>query len=63
MLALAGQGRNDQVPAGDLGLLKLVGRLRSGGDPHAIARESEVRELFAPYGRWAGLAATHMLVP
>ena len=33
MLALHGQGRHDQVPAGDLGLLKLVGRLLSGGDP------------------------------
>ena len=27
MLALHGQGRHDQVPAGDVGLLKLVGRL------------------------------------
>ena len=26
MLALRGQGRHDQLPAGDLGLLKLVGR-------------------------------------
>jgi 3-methyladenine DNA glycosylase/8-oxoguanine DNA glycosylase len=61
MLALHGQGRDDQLPAADLGLLKLVGRLLSGGDPRAIAEESQVRELFAPYGRWAGLAATHML--
>jgi 3-methyladenine DNA glycosylase/8-oxoguanine DNA glycosylase len=61
MLALHGQGRHDQVPAGDLGLLKLVGRLLGGGDPRAIAEERQVRELFAPYGRWAGLAAAHML--
>jgi 3-methyladenine DNA glycosylase/8-oxoguanine DNA glycosylase len=61
MLALRGQGRHDQVPAGDLGLLKLAGRLLSGGDPRAIAKELEVRELFAPYGEWAGLAATHMV--
>ncbi len=63
MLALSGQGRNDQLPAGDLGLLKLVGRLLSGGDPHARADEGQVRELFAAYGEWAGLAATHMLMP
>ncbi len=61
MLALHGQGRHDQVPAGDLGLLKLAGRLLSGGDPRAIAQEQQVRELFAPYGEWAGLAATHLL--
>ena len=54
MLALRGQGRHDQLPAGDLGLLKLAGRLLSGGD-------REVRELFAPYGEWAGMAAAHML--
>jgi DNA-3-methyladenine glycosylase II len=59
MLALRGQGRNDQVPAGDLGLLKLAGRLLSGGDPRAVAEEGQVRELFAPYGAWAGLAAVH----
>jgi 3-methyladenine DNA glycosylase/8-oxoguanine DNA glycosylase len=59
MLALRGQGRNDQVPAGDLGLLKLAGRLLSGGDPRAVAEEGQVRELFAPYGEWAGLAAVH----
>jgi 3-methyladenine DNA glycosylase/8-oxoguanine DNA glycosylase len=60
MLALHGQGRHDQVPAGDLGLLKLVGRLLSGGDPRARAQEHEVREFFAPYEEWAGLAATHV---
>jgi 3-methyladenine DNA glycosylase/8-oxoguanine DNA glycosylase len=59
MLALYGQGRYDQLPAGDLGLLKLAGRLLGGGDPRAIASEQQVRELFAPYGEWAGLAATH----
>jgi 3-methyladenine DNA glycosylase/8-oxoguanine DNA glycosylase len=61
MLALYGQGRHDQVPAGDLGLLKLVGRLLSRGDPRALASEQQVREFFAPYGEWAGLAAAHML--
>jgi 3-methyladenine DNA glycosylase/8-oxoguanine DNA glycosylase len=61
MLALHGQGRHDQVPAGDLGLVKLVGRLLSGGDPRARAEEQQVRDFFAPYGEWAGLAATHLL--
>jgi 3-methyladenine DNA glycosylase/8-oxoguanine DNA glycosylase len=61
MLALHGQGRHDQVPAADVGLLKLVGRLLSGGDPHARAQEHEVRAFFAPYGEWAGLAAAHMM--
>ncbi len=61
MLALHGQGRHDQVPAGDDGLLKLVGRALSGGDPYARAREDQVREFFAPYGEWAGLAMAHMM--
>jgi 3-methyladenine DNA glycosylase/8-oxoguanine DNA glycosylase len=61
MLALHGQGRHDQLPAGDLSLLKLVGRLLGGGDPRARAEEHQVREFFAPYGEWAGLAAAHML--
>jgi DNA-3-methyladenine glycosylase II/AraC family transcriptional regulator of adaptative response / DNA-3-methyladenine glycosylase II len=59
MMALRGQGRYDQLPAGDLGLLKLAGRILSGGDPRARADEAQVRELFAPYGEWAGLAAVH----
>jgi 3-methyladenine DNA glycosylase/8-oxoguanine DNA glycosylase len=63
MLAINGQGRNDQLPAGDLGLLKHVGRRLSGGDPHARADEGSVRSFFEPYGRWAGLAAAHMLTP
>ena len=33
ILALHGQGRHDQVPAGDLNLLKLVGRLRTRRQP------------------------------
>ena len=61
MLALTGQGRLDQLPAGDLAYVKLVGRLRSGGDPYARATEDEVVELFAPYAPWAGLAGMHAL--
>jgi 3-methyladenine DNA glycosylase/8-oxoguanine DNA glycosylase len=62
MLACYGQGRLDQIPAGDLGFLKAVGRLRSGGDPRARATEDEVREFFAPYHPWAGLAGLHFLL-
>jgi len=61
MLALTGQGRLDQLPAGDVGYLKLVGRLQAGGDPWARATEEEVVEFFAPYAPWAGLAGLHAL--
>jgi 3-methyladenine DNA glycosylase/8-oxoguanine DNA glycosylase len=61
MLALLGQGRMDQLPAGDLAFLKLVGRLRSAGDPWARATEDEVTEFFAPYHPWEGLAGLHAL--
>jgi len=61
ILALTGQGRLDQVPAGDLGLIKLVGRLLSGGDPWARADEQQVRDFFARFGRWQGLAASYAL--
>ena len=61
ILALTGQGRLDQIPAGDLGLIKLVGRLLSGGDPWARAEEQQVRDFFARFGRWQGLAASYAL--
>ena len=61
ILALHGQGRYDQIPAGDLGFRKLVGRRVTGGDPEACADESVVREHFAPYAGWAGLAGAHAL--
>jgi 3-methyladenine DNA glycosylase/8-oxoguanine DNA glycosylase len=61
MLALHGQGRYDQLPAGDLGLVKYVGQRLSGGDPWARAGEGDVRSFFARYGPWAGLAAVHVL--
>jgi 3-methyladenine DNA glycosylase/8-oxoguanine DNA glycosylase len=60
MLALYGQGRYDQIPAGDLGYLRVVGRL-SSGSPHVLATEEEVRAFFAAYGEWAGLAGVHLL--
>ncbi|HEX3835229.1 MAG TPA: AlkA N-terminal domain-containing protein [Solirubrobacteraceae bacterium] len=60
-LAFTGQGRLDQLPAGDLGYLKFVGRLLGGGDPYARATEEEVERFFAPYAPWAGLAGLHAL--
>jgi DNA-3-methyladenine glycosylase II/AraC family transcriptional regulator of adaptative response / DNA-3-methyladenine glycosylase II len=60
-LALTGQGRLDQLPAGDLAYRKLVGRLRTGGDPWARASEQEVGEFFAPYAPWGGLAGAYAL--
>lgn len=60
VLALHGQGRCDRIPAGDLAYLRFAGR-RLRGDPRARATEEEVRAMFAPYGRWAGLAGAHAL--
>jgi 3-methyladenine DNA glycosylase/8-oxoguanine DNA glycosylase len=60
MLALYGQGRYDQIPAGDLGYLRLVGRMVTG-HRRALATEDEVRTFFARYGEWAGLAGAHLL--
>jgi DNA-3-methyladenine glycosylase II len=61
MVALHGLGRLDVIPAGDLGFLKLVGRI-STGNPKAIADEAEVRGFFEPYAPWAGLAGTYLLL-
>jgi len=60
MLALHGQGRMDVVPAGDLGFLKIVGRLLDG-NPRARADEAEVRGFFERYGEWKGLAGVHLM--
>lgn len=60
MLGLHGQGRMDVVPAGDLGFLKIVGRL-STGNPRARADEAEVRGFFEPYGEWKGMAGVHLM--
>jgi len=60
MLALYGQGRYDQLPAGDLGYLRVVGRIATG-NPRARVSEDEVRAFFAPYEGWAGLAGVHLL--
>jgi len=60
-LALSGQGRMDQLPAGDLAYRKLVGRMASGGEPWARATEDQVRETFARFGEWRGLAGVYAL--
>lgn len=54
-LALHGQGRDDQLPCGDLAYIKLVGLLANLG---RRATEDEVREYFAPYAPYAGLAGS-----
>jgi 3-methyladenine DNA glycosylase/8-oxoguanine DNA glycosylase len=58
-LAFHGQGRDDQLPAGDLAYIKLVGRLAGLGRRATV---DEVREWFAPYAPYQGLAGTYLLV-
>ena len=60
MVALHGQGRYDHVPAGDLGFLKIVGRLVTG-NLKARADEAEVRGFFERYGEWKGLVGVHLM--
>jgi 3-methyladenine DNA glycosylase/8-oxoguanine DNA glycosylase len=57
-LAFHGQGRDDQLPAGDLAYIKLVGHLAGLG---RRATEDEVREYFAPYDEYAALAGIYLL--
>jgi 3-methyladenine DNA glycosylase/8-oxoguanine DNA glycosylase len=58
MLAYYGQGRHDQIPAGDLSYLKLVGRLMTG-NPRARAEVDEVHGVFDRFGEWRGLAGDY----
>ena len=58
MLAVAGQGRDDMLPALDVAYLKLVGLAAGLG---RRATEDEVREFFAPYGEYAALAGCYAL--
>ncbi len=58
MLAFDGQGRDDMLPAGDVAYLKLVGRAAGLG---RRATEQEVRDFFAPYAEWAGVAGLYAL--
>ena len=57
-LAFHGQGRDDQLPAGDLAYIKVVGHLAGLG---RRATEAEVREFFAPYEEHAALAGLYAL--
>jgi len=58
MLAVAGQGRDDQLPALDVAYLKFVGLAAGLG---RRATEDEVREFFSPYDEYAALAGCYAL--
>jgi 3-methyladenine DNA glycosylase/8-oxoguanine DNA glycosylase len=64
-LGLFGRGEMDSLPAGDLGYIKLVGRLAGLGRRASVA---EVEEFYAPYEPYRGLvgaltlAGLHRLV-
>ena len=57
-LGLHGRGEPDSLPAGDLGYVKLVGRLAGLGRRATV---DEVEEFFAPYAPYRGLAGTFCL--
>jgi len=54
-LGLFGRGEMDSLPAGDLGFIKLVGRLAGLGRRATVA---EVEEFYAPYAPFRGLAGS-----
>jgi 3-methyladenine DNA glycosylase/8-oxoguanine DNA glycosylase len=56
VVCLQGLGRYERGLARDLGLVKLVSRLRG-----RRAEPEETDELLAPYGEWAGLASVYLL--
>jgi 3-methyladenine DNA glycosylase/8-oxoguanine DNA glycosylase len=58
VLATAGQGRFDQLQAGDLAYVILVAQLKGRAER---ASEHEVRAFFARYAPWQTLAALHAL--
>ncbi len=60
MLGLHGHGDLDRVPAGDLGFLKLIGRLQTG-NPKARVDVPEAYAFFAPYAGWRGLAGSYLI--
>jgi DNA-3-methyladenine glycosylase II len=57
-LGLYGRGEPDALPAGDLGFIKLVGRLGRLGRRATV---DEVEEFFAPYAPYRGLAGSFVL--
>jgi 3-methyladenine DNA glycosylase/8-oxoguanine DNA glycosylase len=57
-LAFHGQGRDDQLPAGDLAYIKFVGRVAGLGRRATV---DEVREWFAPYAPYQGLAGLYFV--
>ncbi len=57
-LAFLGQGRDDQLAAGDLAFVKWVGRAAGLG---RRATEHEVRAFFEPYSPYQGLAGLYAL--
>jgi 3-methyladenine DNA glycosylase/8-oxoguanine DNA glycosylase len=57
-LGLFGRGDVDSLPAGDLGFIKLVGRLAG---MRRRATVDEVEEFFAPYAPYRGLAGSFVL--
>jgi DNA-3-methyladenine glycosylase II len=54
-LGLFGRGEMDSLPAGDLGYVKLVGRLAGLGRRASVA---EVEEFYAPYEPYRGLVGS-----
>jgi len=57
VICLEGLGRPERGLVGDLGLVKLLARLRGGRH----VEPEETVELLAPYGDWAGLASVYLL--
>jgi 3-methyladenine DNA glycosylase/8-oxoguanine DNA glycosylase len=57
-LAFHGQGRDDMLPAGDLAYVKLVGRMLALGRRATV---DEVRQFFARYAPFEGLAGLYLL--
>lgn len=56
VICMEGLGRYDRGLVGDLGLIKLMSRLRG-----RWVEGHETAELLAPYGEWAGLASVYLI--
>ena len=56
VVCLEGLGRHERGLVGDLGLIKLMSRLRG-----RWVEGHETAELLAPYGEWAGLASVYLM--